>query len=390
LAGIYLITDGFAPKLNDFEEIGSNYIKSPSPRQGNDSELSGISQYSLRVLHKMGDKMDDVNRMLSRRDALKTGGPVMAAMLAGCASSGDNPTTTETQGPDEPKPTENTATEEPTAQPDRSFSEIYEEQIDEDEHGLMRKQVAEYKDRMENEDYETFSHLLEDLAVTLGDNASINPKTQELTRLWRRAVHNDLEISSDDIRIFGRDTAGGGTYTAIMYRNDDGDWEKNLTFGGLDEKDFLRHNETEDQIDFGNESEAGLWNLWVQGKTPFPATHYSAIKEGLGDPDKAKDSTIERGRRLKDRGNDHIIVGDVYDEAEVDYTVPGAERVGELMNWHENENFNEEMAIVEQATEAFHNSEEPYLRMEVQDGEVVAVPTEEHVGPSLIYDFYED
>jgi len=307
-----------------------------------------------------------------------------AAGLAGCSTSGTDRTATDSPTDDGTPTEDQTPTDEPTdtPEPDRSFSEIYLDDIEDGEHGLNRRQMADYKDRIEKEDYESFSHLLEEISMTVGENTRANPKTHEFSRFMKYAIHNDLELSPDEVRVLERETGGGGTYMAVAHRNEDGDWVKDLGFGGEKEESYMKHDKTEDEVEFSNESDRGLWHLWTEEHSPVPGTDYTTWKRNY---DKDTVEFEEDDERAIDRANDHIVVGDPADEGVVDYTVPAAEEVEAVMDWHENDTFNREMQLVEEATEAYHNSEEPYILMEMQDGELTATPTEEHHGPGNLY-----
>lgn len=334
----------------------------------------------------MTDNWNDLNQSLTRRNALKASTAGLTTLLAGCTTSGepepstDTPTsTTEDHTTQESTTEENTTTE----VQDKTFDEIYDETFEDDQHGLLPNQVESYEKRLEEEDYESFSHLLEDLNTTVGDNFAFDNDSQKLTEHWKHAIHNDLGFSSDEVRVLGRDMAGGGTYTAIMHKNEHGDWVKDLALPFQGEGSYLRHDETKEDIDFNDEAERGLWNIW-RTTTPTPATHYSNLAEN--DWEEADDDSVRRVMDWTSKGNDHIVVGEPYEEPTVGYSsVEAAQAVEDIMNWHENDTFNEEMAMVEQATETWHNSEEAYLKMEMQNGELTAVPTEEYTGPEEIY-----
>jgi hypothetical protein len=243
---------------------------------------------------------------------------------------------------------------------------------------LVTPQINKYKDE---DRWDSFVEKMVTLKDEILGGFSVINDSQELTKHLQHALHNDLDYDPGEVRALGRDSAGGGTYTAIFHKNDDGDWVKDLALPASGDAGYLAHDDTEDDVDFNHEASRGLWNTW-KFDGGDSATWYDSIKEDLKG---VSSDTFNRVIERVSKGNDRIVVGDNYDDPAVGYTPEGAKRVAELMNWHENETFNEEMEMIEQATKAYHNNEEPYIRMEMEGGEVTAVPTEEYTGPENLY-----
>jgi len=142
--------------------------------------------------------------------------------FAGCSSSGQDPsgTDTSTDTPaDEDTPT---PTDEPTATPEQnmSFDEIYDQQVEEDIEVLVERSQEfhdtdqpilrrERANELKDKDYEHIGHMLEQAHIEMGKHYGILNDSQQHARMMRRMVHEDLGISKDQVRIFGRDTAGG-------------------------------------------------------------------------------------------------------------------------------------------------------------------------------------
>jgi hypothetical protein len=346
----------------------------------------------------MTDDLNNINRLLTRRDTLTAGGTALTTLLAGCSGGGSDPEPTEpsTDTPassttDTTEVTDtDTTTEETTTQAEpKNFNEIYMETVNEpweQEGEEFTAALRPYQiDKYEDEDrFDSFDDMMVELKDDILNNWTVINDSQELTKHLQHALHNDLGFDPDEVRVLGRDMAGGGTYTAIMHRNDNGDWVKDLALPSDGKDAYLGHNDTEDDIDFSDEASRGLWNIWKRDDpTTVSATDYPTLTD-LNWEEAEEDSNEWVMERIS-KGNDHIVVGEPYEKPTVGYTVEAAQRVSGKMDWHENDTFNEEMAVVEQATEAYHNSSEEFLKMKMQDGEVTAVPTEEYTGPENLY-----
>lgn len=192
-------------------------------------------------------------RRVSRRGVL---GLVSMALLAGCGGGGGDTeptrttatpttraptTTTETTTrttTDEPTTEAETTTEETeptTEQPEPlGFTEIYMTVVDRDpaEYIAYWDGPADYTDAIpptKQEQYRDVDLLdnFDEYIVDIKDDfldyiPTVVNDSQELTAHFQQALHNDLDLPPDEVRALGRDTAGGGTYTAIFHRNDTG------------------------------------------------------------------------------------------------------------------------------------------------------------------------
>jgi len=336
------------------------------------------------------------DRSASRRSVLAALGATAAAALAGCTTggAGGDPTDTTAEATDATTTADGSTTTERTTEQtttqtaEQSFAELYAATVDEpwtqDGEEFTTALRPNQIDKYENKDkFDSFDNMMVELKDDILNNWTVINDSQELTKHLQHALHNDLNYKPSEVRVLGRDMAGGGTYTAVLHRNQNGDWIKDLTLPFDGTGAYLAHNDTKNDIDFNDEASRGLWNIWNLESTPTPATFYSSLAENNWE--EADQDSIDRVMNWTSKGNDHIVVGEPYDDPTVGYTVEAAQAVEEIQNWHENETFNEEMEMVEQATEAYHNSEEPYLKMEMQNGELTAVPTEEYTGPEELY-----
>lgn len=337
----------------------------------------------------MTDDLNDIDRLLTRRDTLAATATALTGGIAGCSSGDDTVEPVDTTTTTPTTTATDTTTQTTTEEPDKDFEQIYDEQLERDreylveEHDLFREESPALRDRdieeIQNTDYDDLGQMMQDLNDVLAETWGMDNDSQQHAKLMRIAAHEDLGLDPDEVRVLGRDTTGSGTYTAVFRKNDEGDWIKDLALPFKDETAYLRHGETD--INERNETEDGLAELWkMQPGTGTPATYFSKIDkdfEGTDVPDEIMNWI--------DQGNDHIVVGDEYGEPALDYTVPAAKKVEELQNFEKRSTFNGEMELVERATEAYHNSEEPYLEMRMENGEVTAVPTEEHNGPGNLY-----
>lgn len=177
------------------------------------SPLTSGPSFSPRI------SSDDNSRAWTRRAVLAAAATSGLSFLAGCSDSANRAATQPTGTPTAAALSESSTSDDP----DSTFTAIYTGSFDSDATVLSADQRNQYADPTQ---FETTSHLLE--AVTETVVATAIPESQELTRYLKYAIHNNLGYSPDEIRVLGRNTARGNTYTAIFHRQA-GDWSKALT-----------------------------------------------------------------------------------------------------------------------------------------------------------------
>lgn len=311
---------------------------------------------------------DDTTRAWTRRAVLGAGATSGLSLLAGCSESGNRATT---------QPTGTTSSvPSPSANQDATFTTIYTDSFDSDATVLNADQRDQYADPSR---FETTSHLLEAVTETVATTAT--PESEALTRSLTHAIHNDLGYSADEIRVCDRTTARGNAYTAIFHRQA-GDWRKDLTLLVQGDHGYRRHDESAPADPRG--PARYLDALWTTddpitaAATAYPAlTGLTWEKAGVG-------ATQQALARIS-TGNDHIVVDGPRDTAVVGYTEPAARELARLQDITDRSTFTAEMQVVEAATETFHTSPAPYLELQIQDGELVPVPSDAYRGPESLY-----
>lgn len=295
-----------------------------------------------------------------------------AVATAGCTGNNTEPETNQKDNTTETNTTNSTNTSSQQDQKDdfKTFNQIYMDSIAEDE-SAIGVLAPNWKERLEEQDYETFSHFLENLFVRVNGNINMASGTK-LARNMKYALHNDLELSPDKVRVMERRGGGGGSYTSFLYKNQEGEWKKDVAIPLGNENGYLKVGKEEDMSNIEEEL-----SLISNAGPNTSATAYHGLVEG-NIKGTREDEEWLGDMELVDRCNDHIVVDEPYREATVGYTLPAAKFVSKAEHLQQNETFGEEMNIIEIATETWHNTDKPFIRMEMKDGEITAKPTEEH------------
>jgi len=315
----------------------------------------------------------------TRRTVLKASGAVLLLGAVGGASTqlDNGPETGQGQGQG-PEPgtgpanstnteTENQTTEEPVQQR-TGFSQIYSQTYDSTNH-LTGSDLEEVQEIAENQ---SISAALE------RGNEIMDGLLRHANRDMKEFVHNDLEYTSDEVRVLERTFSSGDPYAAVMVNEGDAEnpeWIKDLQSFTGNEAGYLRHDETS----LDNSGERGLQDLWDQSDGADSVSSYSAIKEAIlsfGTREETSEEEWEETSEVWSERNDHIVVDDVEDEGEVCYTQSAAQTLEGVMDFDANDLFNREMELVENITELYHNGNQQYLQVGVTEGSLEDGQTE--------------
>ena len=298
---------------------------------------------------------------------LAAGATTGLSLLVGCSASSQQ---------DRPQPTAAT-TVEASNDPFTTFTDLYTDSFDSDAAVLSDAHRSRYADPSQ---FESTSHLLE--AVTGAVVATIiTSDAPSLTQPLKHAIHNDLGYSAADIRVLGRNTARGHTYTAIFHRQAK-DWHKDLTLLTQGDYGYRQH------ATLAPEEPRGparyLDALWTpDDPITTSATAYPALM-ALTWAEADADATQQALAQIRS-ANDHSVIGAPPATGVVGYTPSAAMELAYHQTISYKQTFNEEMRIVAAATETYHNSPAPYLEVPLQNGTVVPTPSDSYRGPESLY-----
>ncbi|MBC5792587.1 MAG: hypothetical protein H8Z69_00965 [Nanohaloarchaea archaeon] len=318
---------------------------------------------------------------ITRRQAVAGGGSILAALglgfgatqldqennqrETGVANPSDKsaPTGNETRNKEDP--TESDVDDQTSEEPINDgikFAEIYNDTIP--GAGFDSFSQGEVRTVKRVEQREDTSAALE-RTVELLENRN-DPAAE---RGFKEVVHNDLGYTEDQVRVLDRNHSDGTPFAAVMVKNEEGDWVKDLmSFTGT-ETGYLRHDE--DSLD--SSGERGLNDIVREGGNVASATIFSRIREyiqSFGARDSFSDSEWKEIAESYNVRNDHIVVGDVEDRGEITYTPDAASAVEDIMKPDGTQVFNQEMEMVEAATEFYHNQMGEYGKVDVKTGEL--------------------
>ncbi|QSG07253.1 hypothetical protein [Halapricum desulfuricans] len=326
--------------------------------------------------------------MKTRRELLATLG---VAAVAGCSSNNDSngtdtpPDTTTTrkttekpestpektpegtETPEETTTEENTTEETTTekretiagvevAEMEHGFEEIYRETFNQDTDHLNDYQKDKLQAFVPGQPIRQLNQIAK-WEAREGEGLG-NPWQQ--VRTFREVMHNELDYSIDELILSRRITGGRELYGA-NFEKKDGDWIKHMSRGGAHLA--FRHRDREEQP---LHSFDALVELWKEDKLQIgAATGVEKWREGVekgGTREEYDDPKWLIAGSPPDINNDTMIIDYDRREAEKDwfgkigYTREGIETVGETQDWLENETFNQEVEILKNLTEFFHNT----------------------------------
>lgn len=312
----------------------------------------------------------------TRRDVLYLTGTSVIAATAGCQTSTENTTSTE-------RTTSTANTDTATSNPNTPENGFTDEEGTFEEPVTDRTTFAEaYNATVPGSGFASLSDGRVNEIREIGENGSVSEALEQANTLlegrkdpaarttFKKIVHDDLGYNQDEVRLLERRMSDGHDYLAVMVKNDEGDWVKDLMGFTGSEEGYLRHNENS----LDHSGEQGLFDLWNQEKGVQSATAWEQIKQGILSFGSREETGEERWSEIAttySRRNDHIVVGEDVDVGEVCYSQAAAEVIAEIQDFDANDVHNQEMEMVENVTEFYHNDlGDGYLKVDITSGTV--------------------
>ncbi len=225
-----------------------------------------------------------------------------------------------------------------------SFEEVYRQKIPDSADQYEKSFFDEAPSWEEVKAEDDISRQLEMVSQYSDDHKS------ESSDHMRYLVHEELGYTTDEVKILDRMDGAGVDYSAVMWKDSNGNWKKDLSEAGATEGSYLRYDE---EADTNKSAEVNLRDLWKEPMNLSALTFTPASEQHIYD--------------------DCLVEGlENPDEDEIGYSHQAEEYISDIADFHENDVFNKEMEVVENATEFYHNqlSEDGYMRIDVTEEEV--------------------
>lgn len=328
------------------------------------------ADHKTKVNNKMSDGLDDVNEMLTRRKALKTGAGALAA-LAGCTGNNNQETTAITS--QQTSQDQNTAetTQQTTEEKDSglTFNNIYQNSIGEDT-GLEPLTSGQLNRAKEKEGPEQFESVLNSLAG-IQQYSSSEKGWKRASKHIRAAFLNELEKGPDQTRTNVMRTGGNNAFLVHKFKDEvDGEEIVRKMTG------FVPHDEImslyvpwQDDEDFGEYSaetyQRGVWE--DEDLTMGSAMAIDTYRAGALRGETFEEYVIENDNpgtwlsasRALDGQNDFAVYDPEWKErsewGEIGYGREASNIIHDFMHLHENQDFTPEWEMEKALTEVYHN-----------------------------------